>query len=526
MSQVPQLEIVDDHLVIPEGCSAETTYDVVMNGRHVWSLQPRRDTSTTEDGTVVARWPKALRPYLHGRAEVLLRDHVTEDPVATGHHVFGGLDGDSADEEVRVVDRSGQPLLLDKWGRLIRPLAGDSTEVQDELMSELLRLLTTLREQAGVPAFVSYGTLLGAVRNGGLIGHDNDLDISYLSERGHPVDVVREGYRIERVLQQEGFAVRRGSGARMNVRLRLSDGFMRFIDVFTAHWMEGVLYTPSDTGFRLPRETILPLGTVELLGHQVPAPADPERLLAETYGPGWRVPDPSFKYHTPRWLARRLGGWFGGLKTHRKHWDAFYAASFDEVPQKPSRFARWVAVEHPDSRPLLDLGSGTGRDALWFAGEHGRPVTGYDYAWAAVRRSNRLARQRQVPATFALLNLYDTRAVLTLGAQLARAETPADLYARFTPHALDDRGLTNLLRTASMGLRRGGLLFLEFRTDEDRALPHVFGDHVRRFRQPDAVVAEVEACGGRVVHRVQGTGLAPLRREDPDVCRLVATWTR
>ena len=61
-----------------------------------------------------------------------------------------------------------------------------------------------LRDKAGVPAFICYGTLLGAVRNGKLIGHDNDIDIAYVSEHPHPVDVVREGYRVERVLRDDG----------------------------------------------------------------------------------------------------------------------------------------------------------------------------------------------------------------------------------------------------------------------------------------------------------------------------------
>ena len=42
---------------------------------------------------------------------------------------------------------------------------------------------------------------------------------------------------------------------------------------------------------------------------------------------------------------------------------------------------------------------------------------------------------------------------------------------------------------------------------------------------PTLVQAEIEANGGRVVHREAGTGLAPFRTEDPHVCRIVATWS-
>lgn len=518
---VATLLIDDERLFLPPTVEDDTTYDVLMNERHVWSLQPGRDT-TLRDDLPAAPWPKALRRFLTGYADVVVREHVTGTVVGEGHHAFGG----DTQHEVTVVDAAGHALVLDKWGRLIRPLSAEKSGLIDELMDEVVELLEVLRDKAGVPAFISYGTLLGAVRNGQLIGHDNDIDVAYVSEHPHPVDVAREAYRVERALRDHGWVVRRGSGVRINVRLRLSDNSMRCVDVFTAHWVDGVLFIPSDTGFRLPRETILPLTTVELLGRQVPAPAQSERLLAATYGDNWRVPDPSFRYTTPRWLSRRLGGWFGGLIAHRKHWDSFYSKSRAEVPTDPTPFARWVADEYPSTRPLVDLGTGTGRDALWFASAHRRHVTAIDYSMGAVNRGVRHSRADKLPAKFELLNLYDTRGVLAFGARLSREEEPVDLYARFTLHALDEPGQDLVMRLASMSLRRGGLLFLEFRTPRDRGRKRFFEDHARNLIRPADAIARIEAAGGHVVHRDEGTGLAPFKGEDPYVCRLVASWHR
>lgn len=513
------LRVDDERIHLPSSVSADRTYDVLLNGGHVWSLQPGRDTETV-GGAPAARWPKAMRRYLLGHAEVVLRDHVDGTVAGTTSHDFGG----NGAVEVDVTDDAGNALVLDKWGRLIRPLSSEDSGLLDELMDEVIRLLDVLREDAGVPAYICYGTLLGAVRNGQLIGHDNDVDLAYVSEHAYPVDVVREGYRVERVLRDHGWYVRRGSGVRLNVRLRLSDGSVRFVDVFTSHWVDGVLYIPSDTGFELPRETILPLTTVELMGRQVPAPADSERLLAATYGENWRVPDPSFRYTTPQWLSRRLGGWFGGLMTHRKHWDSFNGKGASQVPDTPSPFARWVAEEYPSQRTLVDVGSGTARDALWFAAEQERRVIGVDYAVVAVNRGNRRSGRDNLPAAFELVNLYDVRAVLALGARLAREESGVDLYVRFTLHDLDRPGREHLFRLAAMSLRRGGLLFLEFRTPRDRRRKHTFGEHARHYLRPSAVAAQVEAAGGRVVHQVEGTGLARFRSEDPYVCRMVASF--
>ena len=510
----------DDGLRLPGGAEADETYDVVMNERTIWSIVPSRDC-TEDRGTWYTRWPDELTRHLVGRADVRLVEHRTGDELARWPHVFAGR----ADRTLDVVGPGGQPLIVDKTGRMKQPMGTHDEELLDELVDTADRILRVLHERTGLPAFVAYGTLLGAVRDGRLIGHDNDIDLAYLSSRTHPADIVRESYSVERALRDAGFAIRRGSGARINVRVVLSDGSLRAFDVFTAAYINDVLYMQSDTGFALPRETILPLSTVRLLGRDLPAPARPEVLLAATYGEGWRTPDPSFQYETPRWLKRRLWGWYGGGASHRKYWDSFYLYDHHRVPERPTPFARWVARTHGSSRPLVDLGTGNGRDALWFADAHHREVLAVDYNLIVVARGNRAATARGLPVTFRTLTLYDARAVLGLGAALSRAAEPHDLYARFILHALDDVGQDLLIRLASMALRRDGYLFLEFRTEADRDRPHVFGQHFRNYLRPDDVRSRIEESGGTVVHTRKGTGLARLRHEDPHVCRMVACWS-
>ena len=518
--QAPGRLHLNDRVVgIPSDLDQDGIYDVLLNGGHVWSLQPSRDAQTR--GTrLVAPWPKSLRRYLVGSADVVLRDNARGTVLATGHHVFKGAD----DKRVSVTDKAGHALILDKYGKLIRPLASEGEDTLGELMDQVEQLLEVLNDTCGVPAFIAYGTLLGAVRNGRLIGHDNDVDLGYVSSFEHPVDVVREGYRIERALADAGWLVRRGSGTRTNVRIKLSDGTVRFVDIFTSHWTEGVYYMPQDTGFEIGRETILPLTTVELVGRRLPAPADSERLLALTYGEGWRVPDPSFKYETPRWLARRISGWFGGLRAGRKQWDTFYAAHRKTLTREATPFAGWVQEHYPSDRPVVDLGTGNGRDAVWFA-QQGRDVVAVDYSLGVLGRSAQRPAFRNLPVSFATTNLNDTREALALGTRLARQEQQVDLYGRFLLHSLAEPGRDNLYRLASMALRRGGCLFLEFRTTQDRSRSHHFKTANRHYLDPDQVVAELEARGARVVHRSAGTGLARFEGEDPHVARIVARWS-
>ena len=508
--------VVDDEVVhLPVDVDPALTYDVLLNGGHVWSLQPARDAEERR-GEAVVPWPKAQRRHLNGRADIVLREHADRVVVATGHHVFRGADH----RVVEVTDSQGNQLILDKYGRLTRPLSAEDPDSVDAFLGKVDALLATIRDEAGLPAFICYGTLLGAVRNGRLIGHDNDVDVAYLSEHRYPVDVVREGFHVERVLRDHGWHVRRGSGSRVNVRIDHEDGSHRFVDVFAAHWVGDRLYMPQDTGFDIPPERVLPLTTVELHGRGFPAPADYEQLLALTYGPGWRVPDPSFKYETPLWLSRRLNGWFGGLRTNRKYWDAFYASTGRKLPTEPTSFARWVAEQYPSTRPLVDLGAGTLRDSRFFVRKGRSEVLAVDYSGSAMR----LGRKPGKRLHRELVNLNDTRHLMSLGVRLSRTDEPVDLYGRFLLNTLDPDGVANVLRLASMSLRRGGRLFLEFRTPRDRGRPKAFPNQKRVFLDPDEVQRAIEARAGRVVHREAGTGLAPFKDEDPHVCRIVAMW--
>jgi hypothetical protein len=510
------LVVNDDEIRLPSGLDLDRTYDVLLNGDHVWSFHARRDTESLL-GHLTVRWPRGLRRHLVGRADVVLRDHAEKRVEAMGHHVFKG----DASRTVSVRDSDGNAQILDKYGRLTRPLSSEAPDSVASFLDEIEQLLTTLSDTAGRPAFICYGTLLGAARSGELIGHDNDVDIAYLSDQVYPVDVIRESYRIERILRDGGWTVRRGSGSRVNVRIEQSDGSVRFVDVFTAHWVGDRLYMPSDTGFVLARESILPLTSVTLHGRAMPAPAAYEELLALTYGSSWRTPDPSFKYETPRWLDRRLNGWFGGLRTYRKYWDAFYGRNGRTLPTTPTDFARWVDAEFPSQLPLVDLGAGNCRDARWFAKRRRSEVLAIDYTTGGMKLRPRPGKR----VTRQVMNLNDIRHIMSLGVRLSRSDEPSDLYARFLLHSLDADGRANVMRLASMSLRRGGLLFLEFRTTADRRRHHVFQTKKREFLDPDDVARQVEEAGGTIVHRSAGLGLATFGDENPHVCRLVAKWS-
>jgi hypothetical protein len=506
------MRINDEGLLVSRGL--EDRLSMEIGGRRMWVFVPVRDGRRTGDRQRLVRWPDLLLPYLNGQADVLIRSLDTSEVLLEESVTFG--DGEGV---VELVDKQGRPLSLDKWNHLTTAMFADASKEDRRLLVEAVAESLDFMRARGHDAFLAYGNLLGAVRDGELISHDDDADIAYLASAGHPVDIILESFAIEREFLEAGWKTLRMSGGTFKLRMAFPGGLRVGIDVFTAFYYEGLLHMMPYFCASMPREMLLPTSTILLEGREVAAPAQPEPVLLATYGSGWRDPDPSFKYKTPRWLRRRLSGLLRGERRHINYWEVFYATKASKVPIEPSSFARWVAASEPRPASLVEIGSGTGRDALWLA-EQGIKVLGCDYSQAGVEYATERSEERDCSATFRRLNLYDLRQMLTAGALLAREADADAVYARFLVHSLEHDGRQNLWRFSRSVLSRAqGRIYLEFRTE---ATDHVFGEHYRQFVEPGVVCAELESYGFCIEHCEDRHGLAVHRNEDPRVCRIIA----
>jgi SAM-dependent methyltransferase len=492
--------------------------DVRFDSHRLWSFNPARDASANK-AEVLVKWPAAIKERLSGVARVTVGPH-TEGVVWFDDEIAFG----SSEEPLTFVDDSGNPLTLDKGGRLQRTFDRMDAASLNELITASRRVLDDLVEKCGLDAYLCYGGLLGAVRTGKMIGHDSDVDLAWLSPHTHPFDIIRESRRVEKEMRALGWRVVRMSAANFKVWAPLPNGKRAGVDVFGSFHIGEHFHLTGTLRGQLARESIVPFESIELEGVEFPAPRDLDAFLTFTYGPGWRVPDPAFHFDHPEENEKIMSHWWRGSRSRRWYWSEFYAhGRVSDVPAGPSQFAQWVASRvEPDSR-IVELGSGTGRDALWFA-EQGFKVTASDYSPTARRLTKARAQKAKLRVPVKFVNIEATYNYLTAAAKLAHEPGVKHVYARGLIDALAPSGRDGLWRFCSMVCRSGGRAFIEFRTSKSRHEAKFFGPHIRTHARVDIIEAEISASGGTIVEKVVGRDLAPLGWENPHVCRMEVSW--
>lgn len=465
--------------------------DVLFDGRRVWSFWSERDTQGEGPARRAARWPPVLRRFLDGRTRVVVREHVSGVVLFDEEVAFG-----SSADRVAVVDQSGVPMGVDKSGRLGTTFDVRSAEELRPLLDAVDAVLDALRK-AGAEPFLAYGTLLGAVREQRLLGHDNDADLGYVSRFSTPVDVVRESFALQRQVAELGFPTHRYSGAAFRVEVIESDGARRGLDVFGGFIDgspdDGTLYLMGEVEAPYRMDWVYPPSRCVLEGREFPAPARPDRLLEAMYGPSWRVPDPAFKFGTSASTQRKLGGWFRGTAVHRNAWERHHSAGRGRLPERPPTPSAKKVLEYVGrGGRVLDVGAGGGADSIWLA-RQGAQVSAYDYVPRALRGAVDAAKEEGLAFEARSLNLDEWRSVLAEGARAARMPGPKAVLARHVADATDDFGREALARFASMALRGGGRVYVDVWTGHGVPQPRLTPLKVEQ------VVAVLEKQGARIV---------------------------
>jgi SAM-dependent methyltransferase len=400
------------------------------------------------------------------------------------------------------------------------------TAWQGAVMSLYQRVRAGVQQAAGYDVFLIYGSLLGAVREHGFIGHDFDLDAAFVSAERDPAAVGLEMSRIARALIDQGLDVE----TRVTALHVHEPGSKTRIDLFHLFFdASGVLQFPFGAAGAKPFTVDQWRGVQEIAlgGSTALIPHNAEALVETLYGGAWRTPNSGFSWERER-RQRTLEGRIPVKPAAEVNWENFYTYHrFDQ----PSPFFEAVIKDESLPRAVVDLGCGDGRDTVAFAAA-GRPALGVDVSEVGLRRAaERAARlPAEVPQPgFERCDFDDVdrlRSVLAAAAG-ERAGAPVLYYGRFLLHALFDDTKQALLGVLDELARPGDWLAVEFRTPADQQLPKRFSYRHRRYIDPaDLVGLLTDRLGFEVAWQDGGTGLSPFENEDPELHRVVACRSR
>jgi len=252
-----------------------------------------------------------------------------------------------------------------------------------------------------------------------------------------------------------------------------------------------------------------------LAGRRILLPAASSAILEQTFGKGWKTPDPGFKHQSS---SRRIDKayFIDSPRLSKLYWKQFYR---DNNVTEGSPFAKFVAGRLPQNCTIIEVGCGTGRDAIFFA-EHGHAVFGADRAEEGVRRASAAADEGKLQARFQVVDAANRE---ELGAFLNDVPTAGQvvIYMRFFLHSIP-LPVQEVIFDEISRLPADFMLTLEFRTDKDTLQPKVYGEHYRRYIKPSEVIESLELRGFTIIFEEAGTGLSPFGDEDPHLARIIA----
>ncbi|HMU13461.1 MAG: class I SAM-dependent methyltransferase [Bacteroidetes bacterium] len=198
------------------------------------------------------------------------------------------------------------------------------------------------------------------------------------------------------------------------------------------------------------------------------------------------------------------------------YWEEYYRAN--PHPFNPSAFAMEMAKRMGTAGPVIELGCGNGRDAVFLGAQSKGPVVAIDQCEEETRRLNAEHGNKNLQFVAGDFSRYTP------------TTAPRYIYSRWTMHAVDEVTEDRTLDWVAAALVPGGEFMVEARSIRDDLYGKgeslgghaFFTDHYRRFMDPERFAQKLRNRGLEIISLVESRGLAVHKQDDPMIVRVLA----
>ena len=208
------------------------------------------------------------------------------------------------------------------------------------------------------------------------------------------------------------------------------------------------------------------------------------------------------------------------VEYNKQYWNDFYKNNHKLTP---SQFCVCVLTELNENDGIVELGSGNGRDSLYFASQ-GLVTVAMDLSQQAIKSCQQQTNERNVKhASFYegdITSYQDTETAISNIRKTVK-DRRISFYSRFVMHSLSDSQEQQFISVLSRLVLPAERIYFEFRSQEDEYLDKHFGNHYRRYVNTEVFKTRLLTSGFEIEYELIGQGMAKYKEEDPYVARFI-----
>lgn len=168
---------------------------------------------------------------------------------------------------------------------------------------EYMKKINATLDKSGFQYFITYGTLLGIMREGQFMGHDNDIDMGIICDERFSWDKLEKSLQEIGLYKKHQFTLEGKVTEQTYACENLSIDFFLYEFFDVDHQISYVYFRNEneryeDTIFEVSRHITKKIDKLEKIQNskgEFCVPGNAEEFLEEIYGKDWRVPQPNWK---------------------------------------------------------------------------------------------------------------------------------------------------------------------------------------------------------------------------------------